>query len=117
MSTDDNDAVDFGVFSELRATTGAEFVADLVGTFCEEATALLAELRSASASGDAVRCKRIAHSLKSNANTFGATQLASMARGIEGKGLGANPLAEIDGLDREFARVAAALKDLAHAGS
>jgi histidine phosphotransfer protein HptB len=117
MSSDNHDTVDVAVFSELRATTGAEFVADLVGTFCEEAAALLVELRIASASGDAVRCKRIAHSLKSNANTFGATRLANMARTIEGAGLGASPIAEIDGLASEFTRVAEQLKGLSNARS
>ncbi|MGE0700519.1 MAG: Hpt domain-containing protein, partial [Hyphomicrobiaceae bacterium] len=82
------DAVDLAVFNELRDTAGADFVAELVGTFCDEAKGILAELSEAGAAGDAVRCKRAAHSLKSNANTFGASRLAAMARDIELKGLG-----------------------------
>ena len=38
--------IDRAVFAELQDTAGAEFVAELVGTFLEEAPQMLAELRS-----------------------------------------------------------------------
>ena len=75
-------------------------------------------MRSALAAGDAERFKRAAHSLKSNSNTFGAHALGAMAKALELGGLAharsakPDPLAAIDA---EYARVAAALGDLARA--
>ena len=83
--------IDPAVYRELQATTGVEFVAELVDTFLEEAPGMLAELRSARADGNAEQFRRAAHSLKSNANTFGAVCLADQARELELKGLDADP--------------------------
>lgn len=109
------DAIDLAIFNELRATTGAEFVSELIGTFCDEAIAILAQMREAGLAGDAVRYKRAAHSLKSNANTFGATKLASMAREIELRGLESDCTAEVVALTAEYERAATRLKGLANA--
>lgn len=76
-------AIDIAVFSELRDTTGSDFVRELVDTFLEEAPAMLADLRDALARGDADRFRRAAHSLKSNGNTFGALALGILARDLE----------------------------------
>ena len=65
--------IDPHTFDELQANAGADFVAELVDTFAEEAPPLLAEMRSALAAGAAERFRRAAHSLKSNSSTFGAT--------------------------------------------
>ena len=46
-------AIDLATFAELQDTAGADFVAELVGTFLEEAPAMLAELRDALAAGNA----------------------------------------------------------------
>ena len=43
--------IDTTIFAELQEAAGAEFVAELVGTFLEEAPGMLAELRSARAAG------------------------------------------------------------------
>jgi HPt (histidine-containing phosphotransfer) domain-containing protein len=107
--------IDLAVYSELQAVTGVEFVAELVRTFLEEAPGMLAELRKARADGDAERFRRAAHSLKSNANTFGAVRLAAQARELEIKGLDAEPTrdaAALAALEAEHARAAAALKAL-----
>ena len=107
--------IDLAVYSKLKASTGPEFVGELVDTFLEEAPGMLAELRSARADGDAERFRRAAHSLKSNANTFGATSLAARARELELKGLDAEPArdqAVLAALEAEHARAAAALKAL-----
>jgi HPt (histidine-containing phosphotransfer) domain-containing protein len=109
-----DDPIDAGVFGELRATTGAEFVAELVGTFCDEAAGILAQLDEAGRAGDATRYKRAAHSLKSNANTFGAARLASMAREIEIKGPGRDTVREVADLTAEYERAALRLKELAN---
>ena len=107
--------IDQNVYAELQSTAGAEFAAELVDTFLEEAPGMLAELRSARAQGDAERFRRAAHSLKSNSNTFGALRLAGLARELELAGLNADPAHDLDALtvlDAEYTRAAAALKDL-----
>ena len=111
----DDSVIDRAVYAELEDTAGAEFVAELVNTFLEEAPGMLAELRSARAENHAERFRRAAHSLKSNANTFGALRLAALARELELKGLDADPArdkAALAALEAEYARAAAALKDL-----
>ena len=103
------------VFAELQSTAGAEFAVELVDTFLEEAPGMLTELRNARAQGDAELFRRSAHSLKSNGNTFGASRLAAMARELELAGLNADPAQDLDALaalEAEYARAAAALKDL-----
>lgn len=104
-------SLDLDVFNELRDTAGADFVADLVGTFLEEAPPMLAELRTALAAQKADAFRRAAHSLKSNSHTFGAMQLGEMARALELGGMTPQSGAALDALEAEFARVAAALKD------
>ena len=104
--------IDRATFSELQDNAGAEFVAELVDTFGEEAPPLIAELREALAAGAADRFRRAAHSLKSNSNTFGATQLAELARTLELGGLPADA-SGVDALAAEFERTLAALKELA----
>ena len=99
--------------SELRDAAGAQFVDELIGTFFEEAPGLLAELRAAWDARSSDRFRRAAHSIKSNAATFGAGQLAAMARQLELEGLAADA-APLDALEREYRRVAAALKELRH---
>lgn len=111
-----NDApIDPAVFGDLKATTGAEFAAELLDTFLEEAPAMLAELRAARADGDADRFRRAAHSLKSNASTFGAVRLAALARELELTGLDADPArdhAALAAIEAEHANAAVALTAL-----
>jgi len=110
-------AIDAARFAELQASAGADFVAELVDTFFEEAPTMLAELRSARAADDALRFRRAAHSLKSNSHTFGALPLGALAREIELTGLSADPAwdaSRLDSLEAEYGRAAAALKELRH---
>jgi len=108
--------IDQATFDELKATAGAEFVAELVGTFLVEAPAMLADLRSSLAAGNADAFRRAAHSLKSNSNTFGALALGALAKNLELTGLApaaAAGGATLDALDAEYARAASALTELA----
>jgi HPt (histidine-containing phosphotransfer) domain-containing protein len=104
--------IDPHTFDELQANAGADFVAELVDTFAEEAPALLAEMRRAWAGGAAEGFRRAAHSIKSNSSTFGATHLAALARELELGGLPANADA-IDALAQELGRTLAALQAMA----
>src|ERR1700693_6278295 len=109
----DETVIDRAVYAELRDTTSAEFVAELVDTFIEEGPGMLAELRAARAEGNAERFRRAAHSLKSNGRTFGAVKLTALAREFELKGLDPEPsrdAAALAALEGEYARAAAELK-------
>ncbi len=101
--------IDAATFAELEASAGEDFVAELVDTFHEEAPQMFADLRGALADGDSERFRRAAHSLKSNAATFGAAALETLARELELGGLPSDASA-IGALQTEYVRVAAALK-------
>lgn len=112
------ETIDPATFNELQETAGAAFVADLVNTFFEEAPIMLADLRRARDAADADRFRRAAHSLKSNSATFGAQELAALARTLELGGLAADPARDIEAisvLDSAYGRAAAALKELSSA--
>ena len=111
-------AIDLATFRQLQEAAGADFVRELVDTFLEEAPAMLGELQGAFAVRDADKFRRVAHSLKSNSNTFGALALGSMAKELELAGLdrvlekNREPLVD---LAQEYSRVATALAELRHA--
>ena len=107
--------IDRAILEDLKTTAGADFVRELVDTFLSEAPAMLTDLRAAVAANDAARFRRVAHSLKSNSDTFGALGLGTMARTLEQQGLG--PVrdaggAPLEALELEYGRVAAALTEL-----
>ena len=105
------DTIDLDVFTELQATAGSDFVAELVQTFFEEAPQMIAELRAAQRAGSADRFRRAAHSLKTNADTFGAVALGASARELEHGGVPADAHG-IDLLQSEYDTAVAALRAL-----
>ena len=110
-----NSPIDHAIFSDLRDTTGSEFVRELIDTFLQEAPLMLADLRDALASNDADRFRRAAHSLKSNGNTFGARELGNLARDLEVSGVAAvaaRGALALEPVFAEYARAAATLEDL-----
>jgi histidine phosphotransfer protein HptB len=110
MNTMSLPAIDSATFAELQDSAGAEFVVELVQTFLEEAPQMLAELDAALAACSAEAFRRAAHSIKSNANTFGALRLGEMARALELGGLPADD-SGVQALRAEYAVVAAALQE------
>jgi HPt (histidine-containing phosphotransfer) domain-containing protein len=107
--------IDRATFDALKETTGAEFVRELIDAFLQEAPAMLSELRAAYARADAEAFRRIAHSLKSNGNTFGALRFGAMARELEVGGMAKareGDGAPLDGLGDEYSHVAAVLTEL-----
>ena len=104
--------IDAGTFAELQAAAGNDFVRELIDTFLEEAPPMLAELSDALGAGRAEPFRRVAHSLKSNASTFGALTLAAMARDLELQGLAAATPAALGALAQHYDEVAAELKAL-----
>src|SRR5512143_2377604 len=75
--------IDLATFEELKRMSGADFMGELIDTFLEDAPKLMGELQSALKAGNAEAFRRAAHSLKSNAATFGAGQLSEQARQLE----------------------------------
>jgi HPt (histidine-containing phosphotransfer) domain-containing protein len=75
--------IDQATFAGLKDLVGDDFVGELVETFFKEAPGLLTEMGQALNDGDAETFRRSAHSLKSNGASFGAMQLASLARKLE----------------------------------
>jgi HPt (histidine-containing phosphotransfer) domain-containing protein len=70
--------------AQLEETVGdREFVAELIGDFLDGLPAQLAALREASSSRDSGALHLVAHTLKSNAATFGADGLAEACRELE----------------------------------
>jgi CheY-like chemotaxis protein/HPt (histidine-containing phosphotransfer) domain-containing protein len=76
-----------GALDPLMEATGGdpEFVAALLETFADDAPAILDELRGGLASGDSDAVRRSAHTLKSNAATFGATELLALCAELESR--------------------------------
>ena len=109
-----NEAViDQTTFDNLTELVGDDFIGELLETFFEEAPGLLEEMRQALDSGDAEIFRRSAHSLKSNGASFGARQLASLARDMEMMGRDSQldeAGTKMPELEAEYARAAKALK-------
>ena len=112
----DTEPLDRATLDELTASLGSDFVRELAGTFGAEAPAMLGALRRALADGDAEAFRRAAHTLKSNAHTFGAAGLGARAKALEHGGLAHARATSgvLDDLEREYERVARALSELGH---
>ncbi len=78
-------ALDVDAIAALTDMLGgdSESLRELIDAFAEEVPARLAEARTGIATGDAQLTGRATHTLKSNALTFGAAQMAEVARQIE----------------------------------
>ena len=77
--------VDERVIDRLLESTGGDeaFLSDLIAQFLTDAPALVETAWAALERGDASEVHRAAHTLKSNAATFGAHRLAEMCRELE----------------------------------
>ena len=75
--------IDKDTFEELKEMSGEDFINELIDTFLEDAPKLIDEMKVAQATNNADTFRRAAHSLKSNAATFGATQLSALAKALE----------------------------------
>lgn len=75
--------IDRSVLAGLSDTVGEDFMEELIDTFLEEAPGMFDEMRQALSAEDADSFRRAVHSLKTNANTFGAMELAEKAKELE----------------------------------
>src|SRR5574341_1951318 len=107
--------IDQTIFQELKQMSGEDFINELIDTFLEDAPKLIDELKSALDANNADTFRRAAHSMKSNAATFGANQLATLAKELEMLGK-ENRLNEtgnrLGAWEETFASVHAELRDL-----
>lgn len=85
------DFIDTATYADLSEAMGADFVVELVHTFLEDAPNMIASLKQGVSEGDSDAYRRAAHSIKSNAEVFGATSLAAHARQMELSGLPTDP--------------------------
>ena len=75
--------IDKVTFEELKQMSGTDFINELIDAFLEDAPHMIQNMQTAAEAGDVETFRRNAHSLKSNAYTFGATELGRLARDLE----------------------------------
>jgi len=75
--------IDQSTFNELKQMSGADFINELIDAFLEDAPGMIQNMRTALDKNDVESFRRNAHSLKSNANTFGATELGALSKELE----------------------------------
>ena len=75
--------IDRATFNELKQMSGADFINELIDAFLDEAPMMIQNMHIALDTIDVESFRRNAHSLKSNANTFGATELGVLAKELE----------------------------------
>ncbi|MFQ5814381.1 MAG: Hpt domain-containing protein [Anaerolineae bacterium] len=81
--------IDPAALEEFRAVMGedgAELVAELIDTFVEDASRLLADMREAVAREDADALERAAHGLKGSSATLAALGLSDLCQELEDMG-------------------------------
>jgi HPt (histidine-containing phosphotransfer) domain-containing protein len=78
--------IDMNTFNDLKESTGADYIGELIDAFLDDAPNLFTQMKSALANQDAESFRRAAHSMKSNAATFGAMELSMLAKELEASG-------------------------------
>ena len=109
-----SEVLDPAAFERLRATMGAD-LAELLSTFVEDSRELVGTMRRAVGEKDTDSFRRAAHSLKSNAASFGAMTLSTLARDLEAlakSGSLDGAAARVERLAGECERVARALQEV-----
>ncbi len=75
--------IDKTTFEELKQISGEEFINELIDAFLDDAPNMIQNMQSALETRDVDSFRRNAHSMKSNANTFGAMDLGVLAKELE----------------------------------
>ncbi len=75
--------IDQATFDELKQISGEDFINELIDAFLDDAPNMLNNMETALKENDVESFRRNAHSLKSNANTFGAMELGTLAKELE----------------------------------
>ena len=106
--------IDKATFNELKQISGADFINELIDAFLDDAPTIIQNMQMALETKDTETFRRNAHSLKSNANTFGATELGVLAKELElmAKENNLEVGTRLDILNDEFGKVAEELKGM-----
>lgn len=75
--------IDLQTYNDLKDLVGADFLAELIDTYCPETEDLVQKLRQALANGDASTFGRLAHSIKTSSASLGALGFSQQARELE----------------------------------
>ena len=75
--------IDKATFEEIKQMSGEDFINELIDAFLDDAPNMLNNMLTALEGKDVESFRRNAHSLKSNANTFGATELGMLSKELE----------------------------------
>ena len=75
--------IDQATFEELKQMSGEDFINELIDAFLEDGPNMLNNMEIALDAKDVETFRRNAHSLKTNANTFGALELGVQAKELE----------------------------------
>ncbi|HEY5731694.1 MAG TPA: Hpt domain-containing protein [Anaerolineales bacterium] len=106
--------INTATFEELKQMSGEDFINELIDAFLDDAPNMLANMKSALDAKDVESFRRNAHSMKSNANTFGAEELGTLAKELEQMGKD-NDLEignRLDVLNEAYDKVAKELKGM-----
>jgi HPt (histidine-containing phosphotransfer) domain-containing protein len=82
--------IDKTAFNELKQMSSEDFINELIDAFLDDAPNMISAMQTALDAKDVESFRRNAHSMKSNANTFGATELAALAKELETMGRESN---------------------------
>ncbi|MDH6137590.1 signal transduction histidine kinase/DNA-binding response OmpR family regulator/HPt (histidine-containing phosphotransfer) domain-containing protein/HAMP domain-containing protein [Kitasatospora sp. MAA4] len=107
--------LDAGTVQRLVESLTPAFAAEVIGAFLEDSPALLATIGSAIPAGDPDEVHRAAHTLRSNATTFGATVLAALCADLEhraAQGALAEAAPVVPRIETEYRRCRKALERL-----
>jgi len=106
--------IDQATFNELKQMSGADFINELIDAFLDEAPMMIQNMHIALDTKDVESFRRNAHSLKSNANTFGATELGVLAKELEqmAKENNLEVGARLEILEEAFSKVSEELKGM-----
>ena len=105
-------AIDKATFNELKQMSGEDFINELIDAFLDDAPNMIQNLYTALDAKDVESFRRNAHSLKSNANTFGASELGTLAKELEfmAKENNLEVGDRLESLNEEYSKVAEELK-------
>jgi len=115
LEREGDEVVDRAAFERLRVTMGAGFLPELLSTFVEDSHELVDRMRRALQEQDIDSFRRSAHSLKSNAGSFGATTLANLATALEAQAKSGSlegAAARVERLAGECERAVRALREV-----